>query len=98
MFRRGFLSLLFITMSGCNSGSGDVQPAGRVGPIQEDINRLTQTDCRARQIPPGSTWIDYDHGGGRVQLGVDGKVHPIPDSLGPASSVLRDNLDPSGGP
>jgi hypothetical protein len=62
------------------------------------MNRLTATDCRARQIPPGSTWIDYDHDGGRVQLDEDGKVHPISESIGPTSSVQRDNLDPSGGP
>jgi hypothetical protein len=91
VFRRVFLSLLLITTSGC-ARSGETQPAGRLGPIHGIIDRLTATDCRARQIAPGSTWIDYDHGGGRVQLGEDGKVHRIPESLGTAASVQRDNL------
>ena len=47
-------------------------------PLVWIANRLTQTNCVARKRPPGSTWVDQDHGGGWVQLGEEGKVRPIP--------------------
>jgi hypothetical protein len=29
-------------------------------------------------LKPGTQYIDYDHGGGWVELGTDGKTQPIP--------------------
>ena len=57
----------------------------------EAINRWTQTQCSARKAPlaPGSKWIDYDHGGGWVQVGDDGKAHPISDPGGRVSPSLE---------
>lgn len=49
-----------------------------INPLVWIANRLTQTNCIARKIPPGSKWIDHDNSGGWVQLGEDGEVRPIP--------------------
>ena len=98
MFRRVPLLLLLIVMSGCGSRSGDVRWTGLGSPVQWVVNRLTGTDCRARQIPPGSTYFDYDNGGGWVQMGDDGKVHPISAPLRSVSSAQRDKGDSPSGP
>ena len=98
MVRRGFLMLLPLAMSGCASRSGDDRPGIVVGAVQSILNRVLATDCRAREIPPGSTWIDYDHGGGWVQMGDDGKVHPTSAPLRSAGSTQRDKGDSPSGP
>jgi hypothetical protein len=70
MKRRSLIVLAALSTCGCRS-----EP---INPVVWIANRLTQTRCVARKIPPGSKWIDYDTGGGWVQLGEDGKVRPIP--------------------
>jgi hypothetical protein len=70
MRRRNLFALFVISTCGCQS-----EP---MNPVVWIANRLTQTHCVARRIPAGSKWIDYDHDGGWVQLGDDGKVRPIP--------------------
>jgi hypothetical protein len=72
MKRRNILALVVLSTCGCQ-----FKP---INPVEWIANRLTQTNCVARKIPPGSKWIDYDNSGGWVQLGEDGKVHPIPPS------------------
>lgn len=47
------------------------------------LNRMFATHCPVRRVEPGAKWIDYDHGGGWVELGTDGKTHPIPDPVTP---------------
>ena len=70
MRRHSLLALVVLPAFGCQS-----EP---VNPVIWVVNSLTNTNCVARQIPPGSKWVDYDNGGGWVQLGEDGKVRPIP--------------------
>jgi hypothetical protein len=70
MRRRGLFALVVFLTCGCQ--------AEPVNPVVWIANRLTQTNCVARKIPPGSKWIDYDNGSGWVQLGEDGKIRPIP--------------------
>jgi hypothetical protein len=82
---------------GCASRSDPERSGNPAGPLQCVINRLMATDCRARQLKPGATWIDYEHGGRRVRLDGDGVVRPIPASRkegDPESSPLS---GPAGG-
>jgi hypothetical protein len=79
---RCLFALVVLSMCGCQSGP--------VNPVVWVLNRLTQTNCVARKLPPGSTWIDNETGGW-VQLGEDGKVRPIPppDEEGTPSPAPR---------
>jgi hypothetical protein len=59
-------------MSGCQSD--------RPRPIQYLLGSILQTHCsEAHALIPGTKYIDYDHGGGWVQVGTDGQVRPIPN-------------------
>jgi hypothetical protein len=65
--------VLLLTLCGCQSTYEGPRP------VQSLVNRLFQSHCNwARPSKPGTQYIDYDHGGGWVELGTDGKTHPIP--------------------
>jgi hypothetical protein len=88
MFRRVFLMLLPLTMYGCASRSGDDRPGILVGAVQPILNRLLATDCRARDVPTGSTWIDKDRGSRNAEVGDDGNLHPVPEPPRESSEVV----------
>ena len=73
MTRRA-LPLFMLLLCGCQS---DYRYAPRPRPFDRLINSMLSSHCPAREIAPGSKWYDYDDGGGWVELGTDGKTHPI---------------------
>jgi hypothetical protein len=78
MAQRIFILLLMLSACGCQSDGGAFYAPPRIRPLEWLGNQLFSTHCMAREVPPGSKYIDYDHGGGWVELGADGKTHPIP--------------------
>ncbi len=71
--------LLLISMGGCQSD--------RPRPLNDLVASMFQSRCPIRPIPPGTTYFDYDHGGGWFQVGVDGGVRPVPN---PQNDVTQD--------
>ena len=72
--------LLLISMGGCQSD--------RPGPLTNLVTSMFQSHCPpVRPIQPGTTYFDYDHGGGWVQVGADGRVRPNPN---PQNDVTQD--------
>jgi hypothetical protein len=88
MFRRVFLMLLPLAMSGCASRSGDDRPGILARAVQPILNRLLATDCRARDVPSGSTWIDKDLGSRKVEAGDNGYRHPVPEPPRESAEVV----------
>lgn len=90
---RVFRGLLLISMIGCQSTktshcthltitrpSRDVQRPRSDSPqlLAHFYGNLIGPTCAVRQLQPGAKCVDYEHGGGWVQVESDGKVRPIP--------------------